>query len=572
MPYTSMLVERDVEMTTRDGVVLRADIYRPNTPEPVPVLLERIPYNKRFGASKLPFALLAAERGYAVVIQDTRGRWASEGDGAPFVHEMQDGCDAVEWAAHQPWANGRVGMFGASYTGYTQLAAAVMRPPSLKTLIPAVTFCDPFGTAFKNGAPTLGTMVSWGLIAQALHSIVRLPEAPEKSALVAAWIAAWDGMARHTTFENLPLKDLPLIGHGGVADHVGAILAHPTYDAYWEALRCPHEALTLPIFHIGGWYDIFIADTLSDYARIRAAGNAQQKLIVGPWTHDNFESVAGEVDFGIQSSGLMVLPEEMQLRWFDHWLKGTPNGVMDEPPVRLFVMGDNQWRSEQEWPLARAQAACYYLHSGGRANTLNGDGALSPEAPSDEAVDTFVYDPRNPVPTRGGALCCGEAALPSGAYDQRAIEARPDVLVYSTPPLAHDLEVTGPLEVHLWAATSAPDTDFTAKLVDVGPCGFARNLTDGIVRARHRRSLERAEFVTPGEVCEYVIDLAATCNVFKAGHQIRVEISSSNFPRFDRNANSGLPLGEDTVLRPALQTIWHDAARPSHIVLPVIPR
>ncbi|MBL8130822.1 MAG: CocE/NonD family hydrolase [Anaerolineae bacterium] len=572
MSYTSLIVERDVEMMTRDGVVLRADIYRPNTPEPVPVLLERTPYGKGLMPPYLLFALMAAERGYAVVIQDTRGRWASEGDGAPFVHEMQDGYDAVEWAAHQPWANGQVGMFGVSYMGYTQLAAAVMRPPSLKTIIPAETFCDAFGTALQGGAPTLGVTVSWGLIAQALHGIVRLPDTPEKGALFAAWVAAWDGMVRGDTFERLPLKDMPLIGRGGVADYVGTVLAHPTHDAYWEALRCPHESLDLPIFHIGGWYDIFIANTLSDYAGIRAAGNAQQKLIIGPWAHGNYESVVGEVDFGIQSDGMAILPEEMHLRWFDYWLKGTPNGVMDEPPVRLFVMGDNQWRSEQEWPLARAQNTRYYLHSGGRANTLNGDGALSPEAPSDEAVDSFVYDPRNPVPTRGGALCCGEAALPSGAYDQRAIEARPDVLVYSTPPLERDLEVTGPLEVHLWAATTAPDTDFTAKLVDVGPCGYARNLTDGIVRARHHRSLDRAEFITPGEVYEYVIDLAATCNVFKAGHRIRVEISSSNFPRFDRNANSGLPLGEDTALRPALQTIWHDAAHPSHIILPVIPR
>ncbi|MBK8024301.1 MAG: CocE/NonD family hydrolase [Chloroflexi bacterium] len=572
MPPRSLIVEKDVEMTTRDGVILRADIYRPNTSEPVPALLERIPYGKGFGASKLPFALMAADRGYAVIVQDTRGRWASEGDGAPFIHESQDGYDAVEWAARQPWCDGQVGMFGASYTGYTQLAAAAIRPPSLKAIVPAVTFCNAYDTTFHGGVPALGTMVSWGLGAQAMHAIVRMPDSLEKLGWLGAWIAAVDGMAQGKTFGHLPLRDMPLIGREGVQDHVGQVLAHPTYDDYWKALTCAHEALTLPMLHIGGWYDIFLSSTLSDFAGIAAAGNTRQKLIIGPWTHDNFEPVVGEVDFGIQSAGMLVLPEEIHLRWFDYWLKGNDNGVMDEPPVRLFVMGENQWRMENEWPLARAQNTPYYLHSGGRANTLNGDGVLSPEAPADEAVDTFVYDPRNPVPTRGGPLCCSGSALPAGAYDQREVEARPDVLVYTTPPLDRDVEVTGPLEVHLWASTTAPDTDFTAKLVDVEPCGYARNLADGIVRARYRRSVEQADPIQPGEVYEVVIRLAGTSNLFKAGHRIRVEISSSNFPRFDRNANSGGPLGEDVTLRPALQTIWHDAAHPSHIVLPIVPR
>jgi putative CocE/NonD family hydrolase len=262
----------------------------------------------------------------------------------------------------------------------------------------------------------------------------------------------------------------------------------------------------------------------------------------------------------------------IQLRWFDYWLKDEDNGIVDEPPIRLFVMGENVWRSEHEWPLARTQYTAYYLHSGGAANTLQGDGTLDLVEPSDEAVDTYVYDPRNPVPTHGGGLCCWQAALAPGAYDQREVEIRPDVLVYSSAQLEQDLEVTGPIEVHLWAATSARDTDFTAKLVDVYPCGYARNVQDGILRARYRASHEEEQLVIPGDVNEYAIDLSVTSNVFKAGHRIRLEISSSNYPRFDRNPNTGHPVGQDAELRTATQTILHDAAHPSHIVLPVIPR
>jgi putative CocE/NonD family hydrolase len=294
--------------------------------------------------------------------------------------------------------------------------------------------------------------------------------------------------------------------------------------------------------------------------------------LIGPWVHDvSFDAHAGEVDFGLQASGLLLFPDELQLRWFDHWLKGIENGIMEEPPIRIFVMGENRWRFESEWPLARTQYTSYYLHSGGAANTLHGDGVLTPERPSDEPVDTFVYDPRNPVPTRGGGLCCWRAALPPGAFDQREVEARPDVLVYTTPALEQDVEATGPIEVHLWAATSAPDTDFTAKLVDVGPCGYARNVQDGIIRARYC-STAQANPIRPGEVYEYVIDLGGTSNVFKAGHRIRLEISSSNFPRFSRNSNTRHPVEDNTELRTACQTVFHDAARPSHIVLPIIPR
>jgi putative CocE/NonD family hydrolase len=583
----TLIVERDVGARMRDGVILRADVYRLNIEDPLPVLLQRTPYGKGF--ANPAFALMAAERGYAVVIQDTRGRWASDGDGYPFVHEMDDGYDTIGWIARQPWADGQVGMFGGSYVGYTQWAAAVTQPPALKTIVPAITFCDPYDIFYSGGALALGVGVSWNLTSTAYMAIFKHKGSEErKMELTNQLVEAVDGMARGQTFSHLPLKDMPLIGQNGVTGFFCDILSHPTHDAYWERTRCAHQKIKIPVFHIGGWYDIFARSTLRDLSGVRQEGGSElarqnQKLLIGPWRHGPLEGLVGEVDFGLRASSLLVLPEELQLRWFDHWLKGEDNGVTDEPPIRIFVMGDNRWRAENEWPLARTRYTPYYLHSGGAANSLRGDGTLSPENPADEPADTYVYDPRNPVPTRGGGLCCSQAALAPGAYDQREIEGRPDVLVYTTPPLEDDVEVTGPIEVHLWAATSASDADFTAKLVDVSPCGYARNVQDGIIRARSDESPGSTTSAgqprpsTPGQAREYVIDLAATSNVFKAGHRIRVEISSSNFPRFDRSPNTGgspadaLHPRSDTALHPATQWVLHDAGRPSHIVLPIIP-
>jgi len=585
-----IVVERDVEAQMRDGVILRADVYRPDTEEPLPVLLQRTPYGKGF--SNPAFALMAAERGYAVVVQDTRGRWASDGDGYPFIHEQADGYDSVEWAAAQPWADGKVGMYGGSYVGYTQWAAAVTQPPSLKAIVPTVTFCDPRDIFYGGGAFGLGVAASWTLMAGAQMAIQKQEgrresefgesasdesASGEKQALMEQLIELADGMSRGKTFRQLPLQEMPLIGREGITTFFYDVLTRPLGDAYWQRMLCTHERVRVPALHIGGWYDIFAGSTLHDFRGIQQDGGAElarghQRLLMGPWRHGPMEGLVGEVDFGVGASALLVMPDLIQLRWLDRWLKGEENGILDEPPIRLFVMGENQWRTEKAWPLARTEYRPYYLHSGGAANTRHGDGRLSPEAPSDEPVDTYVYDPRNPVPTRGGGLCCWQAALPPGAYDQREVEERPDVLVYSTEPLAEDLEVTGPLEVHLWAATSAPDTDFTAKLVDVYPCGYARNVQDGIVRARYRASQEQARPVEPGAVYEYAIDLWATSNAFLAGHRIRVEISSSNFPRYDRNPNTGHPVGEDAELRAATQTILHDGGHPSHILLPVIPR
>ena len=493
----------------------------------------------------------------------------------PFVWEKADGYDAVQWAAAQPWSNGAVGMWGASYVGYTQMAAASQHPSALKTIIPAVTFCDGYDLIYPGGAFGVGVAVSWGIGAQAAMAVQRLPDTdPRKADLMAELVRQIDGMAgRGDTFCARPLQAVPLIGEGQLSPFLADLLANPTRnDPLWAQVRVAPESLTLPMFHVGGWYDVFASHTLRDFAAIRATGNTRQRVLMGPWLHGPLSGLVGEVDFGFGASDGALLTDLQQLDWFDALLKGAENGALDRPAVRIFVMGANVWRDEDDWPLSRAKVTPWFLHSGGAANTLNGDGTLTPLGSGDEAVDTFVFDPRNPVPTRGGGLCCSATGLAAGAFDQRAIEARPDVLVYTSAPLSEDLEVTGPIEVRLWAATSARDTDFTAKLVDVGRCGYARNVCDGVIRARHRRSTAEAVLVEPGVAYEYTIDLGPTSNVFKAGHRIRVEISSSNFPKISRNPNTGHAVGSESELRPAVQTILHDAAHPSRVLLPVVPK
>jgi hypothetical protein len=569
MPKT-ILVERDLAIPMRDGIVLRADIYRLSDNNQKPVLLARTPYGKSFNENS--FALFAAEQGYAVVLQDTRGRWSSEGDSYPFIHEKNDGYDTLAWICRQSWSNGKVGMFGMSYLGFAQFAAACTNPPGLKTIIPNVTFTNPYQILWENGAFSLGAGLSWSIMAGAHMAIFREPITDaQKYPLWNNFIQIANRLSSRDLFYHLPLNEIPFVGKGEIAPYFSDQFSNRENMAYWLPMICPLEDVMIPAFHIGGWYDLFISHTLSTYQALSSMHKQPQKLLVGPWVHGNYEGLVGDVDWGLQTWGMMVLPEEIQLRWFDYWLKAEANGILEEPPVRIFVMGDNLWRDEYEWPLKRTVYTPYYLHSDGAANTLHGDGLLSLNPPDIEPVDSFVYDPRNPVPTRGGGLCCWNPALAPGAFDQRSLEERPDILVYTSQPLAQDLEVTGPIVMQLWAASSAVDTDFTAKLVDVSPCGFARNVQDGILRASCRES-GNPSLLRPGEPEKFTISLAATSNVFKAGHCLRLEISSSNFPRFDRNPNTGNIPQSIAELSPALQIICHDANHPSHLLLPVIPK
>lgn len=580
MGEPTIVVEKHVPVPMRDGVVLRADVFRPALPGRYPVILQRTPYNKSLTtiAMLMLDVIRTASEGYAVVIQDSRGRYASEGEFYTFRDDILDGYDTVEWCAVQPWSDGKVGMYGASYVGATQWLAAVSRPPHLKAIFPLITASHYHeGWTYQGGAFALGFNESWTMTALAPDTYLRIVKAtPERGDKLEALLQGIDDMCQW--FRYLPLKEFPLFGEA--APYFYDWIAHPADDEYWAQwnIETRHSTISVPACNVGGWYDIFLGGTIRNYLGMRERGATPearqgQKLIIGPWHHTlPLNNLVGEVNYGLSSTALAVDLDGLHLKWFDYWLKGKQNGLVDEPPVRIFVMGTNTWRSENEWPLARAVYTKYYFHSDGKANSLRGDGLLSPAPPRHEPADVYVADPRNPVPTRGGGLCCWPAAVPGGAFDQRPVEERSDVLVYTSAVLEQDVEVTGPVSVTLYAATSAVDADFTAKLVDVHPDGYARNLTDGIIRGRYRESRATGTLLKPGEVYEYTIDLWATSNVFQAGHRIRVEIASSNFPRFDRNPQTGESSGEAHQLEPALQRVFHDEMRPSHIVLPLIPR
>ena len=548
-------VEHNVAMKTRDGVTLRADIYRPKAEGKFPVLLERTPYNK--GAGESEFGMRAAAQGYVVIVQDVRGRYTSEGEWYPFKNESRDGYDTVEWAAALPYANGRVGMIGASYVGATQMLTAIAHPPHLAGIFPVVTASNYHdGWTYQGGAFEQWFNESWtsGLVQDTLDRRVR------ESANTLKWI--W----------KLPLTDYPLIdipSPASLAPYFADWARHPDFDDYWRkwSIEDHYADIKVPAYCVGGWYDIFQGGTIRNYAGLKSRVPGQ-RLMIGPWYHGPFDGQAGELNFGPKAKGDTDTDE---LRWYDHLLRGVANGVEREKPVKIFVMGRNVWRDENDWPLARARSTRYYLHSARGANTRTGDGTLSASSPANEDPDRYTYDPANPTPTRGGGLCCDNDHLPSGAFDQRTVEERKDVLVYTTPEFTSNFEVTGPVAAELYVSSSAVDTDFTAKLVDVWPTGFAQNLTDGILRARYRNSPARPEPLKPGEVYKIHIDMWNTSNVFLAGHRLRLEISSSNFPRFDRNLNTGESGGVSSSIVKAENTIYHDAEHPSVLILPVVP-
>ncbi len=573
-------IEHNFPIALRDGTMTYADVYRPDAPGAFPALLQRTPYDKSAPTMRMSTIdpIHAAARGYAAVVQDVRGRYTSEGEFYTFVNESDDGHVSIDTIASQSWCTGKVGMWGVSYVGATQWLAAMSKPEALAAIVPGVTASDYHeGWTWQGGAFELGFNLSWATLALTTNNFdhlanrLGLPDQRREEL-----IDARDSICEH--FKKLPLGEVEHL-KGGLAQYYYDWIDHPEFDDYWRAVCIEerHSDITVPALNFGGWYDIFLGGTIRNYTGMRDNGGSEnarrgQRLIIGPWIHGGSPTqIAGEVDFGLRGSAGSFGLEERAFRFYDHWLKGEDNGLMDEKPVQIFVMGINRWRGEDDWPLARAEDVKYYLHSRGKANTLNGNGSLSPESPGHEPPDTFVYNPIDPVPTAGGGLCCDPGLLTAGAFDHRGIEAREDVLVYSTPPLEEDVEVTGPVTVTLYAASSAVDTDFTAKLLDVGDCGYARNLTDGIVRARYRTPRTAASLIEPGRVYEYTIDLWATSNVFRKGHQIRLEISSSNFPRFDRNLNTGESIAAGARFVPALQTVLHSAEHPSHVTLPVVP-
>jgi uncharacterized protein len=562
----------DVPVRMRDGVTLFADVYTPGD-GPFPVLLMRTPYNKTAAQDSVyAHPLWYARHGYIVAIQDVRGRWSSEGEWYPFAHEAEDGYDTVEWAARLPKSNGRVGMYGLSYVGATQMLAAVAAPPHLTCIAPGMTASEYYdGWTYRGGALHLAFTESWTVML-ATDTARRRELRQLEADLYAAFNPA--GLA----FGTLPLKQYDLLRRENVAPYFFDWLNHPTRDEYWErwSIARRHANVRVPAFHVAGWYDIFLDGSTRNYVGLREhaaddRARSGQRILISPWHHVPWAPLVSGWDFGDEARSRI---NDWLLRWFDYWLRGVENGVPDDPPVRIFVMGENRWRDEREWPLRRAETTEFFLHSGGAANSLNGDGALSRERCGEEEPDIFIYDPRSPAMSFGGRSCCRYMISPMGPADQRPAEIHNGVLVYTTPPLQRDLEVTGPVSAVLYAATTVLDTDWTVKLVDVYPDGRAMNVADGILRARYRDSLSAPKLLTPGEPYEYRVDLGSTSNVFKAGHRVRVEVSSSNFPCFDRNLNTGNPLGDEWIAHciVATQTVFHDVNRPSRIVLPVVPR
>jgi putative CocE/NonD family hydrolase len=432
----------------------------------------------------------------------------------------------------------------------------------------------------RGGALELGAQANWLLqtnVASVFRAYAGNPDPSLLADALARTIKELDNLPR-SGYAELPLHEFgPLERVGGATPFVQSF--ERRHDREFVALAGVADAydrIDVPVYHAGGWYDLFLGGTLRNFTALSARGAAPQKLIIGPWSHGAAGEQQGEQNYGFRANAALINGQidlmSLQLLWFDRWLRDVPNGIESGPPVKIFVMGDNVWRDELEWPLRRADATAYYLHSGGSANSLAGDGVLSTDAPASEPADRYVYDPTNPVPTVGGSLLL-HPSFPAGPRDQRAIEARRDVLVYTTPPLERAVEVTGPIGVTLWASTSAVDTDFVARLVDVWPDGRAFNLTDGIIRARARLGPDEAEsLIEPGRIYEFHIDLWATSNVFLAGHRIRLDITSSSFPRWDRNPNTGASIGDGTALEPATQSIVHDAAHPSYLLLPIVPR
>lgn len=562
----------DVAVPMRDGVTLYADVYVPEGDGPYPVLLMRTPYGRAQAHPKVyVHPTWYARRGYIVVVQDVRGRWTSEGEWYPLIHEAADGYDSVEWAAKLPKSNGRVGMYGFSYEGATQLLAAVAAPPHLAAIVPAMTASEYYdGWTYRGGALSQAFVETWAIF---LAQNVARRQGLKR--VEADLVAALGSMDHH--FGELPLKEFSLLRREGLAPWFFDWLEHPSRDEYWEQLSIEvgHPKVRVPALHVAGWYDIFLDGSIRNFAGLRAnAAEARardgQRLFISPWYHMPWAPIVSGWDFGGEARSRV---HEWQLRWFDYWLKGIDNGVPDEAPVRIFVMGENRWREEWEWPPSRARITEFYLRSGGAANSMSGDGELSREGPGEEDPDIFVYDPSNPVPSLGGRSCCKYQVTPMGPADQWHAEVRNDVLVYTTPPLQRDLEVTGRVSAVLFAATTARDTDWTVKLVDVDPGGRAINIADGILRARYRDSLSEPALLEPGRVYEYRIDLGSTSNLFRSGHRIRVEVCSSNFPCYDRNLNTAGRLGEEWLSDsvPATQAVFHDAARPSRLLLPVIP-
>lgn len=584
----SFTVDIDVQVPMRDGTRLATNIWRPQADGPAPALLVRLPYGKDIMMEQFtytaPVIYSVMEAGYVVAIQDCRGTFRSEGDTfTPHVTEADDGADTVRWLCDQPWCDGNIGMYGASYLGFVQWQAAVTGVPGLKAMAPAVTSADLYRAPWYSpgGALSLDTILAWttlmamnGLQRQ-LSSGRQLPAGrsdPRDLMALAGSVASPDALMAAT-----PVAEQALLAR--YMPWLTELLAHPAADEFWQQYASVDRAaaITVPALNIGGWYDLFCNETLRAYTTMRRHGGSPaardgQRLIIGPWSHTNQTGMFPDRTFGIGGGIQAAQLTTFYLPFFDRWLRGREDALDGLAPVRIFVMGVDRWRDEQDWPLPDTSYTDYFLDGAGRANAAGGDGALSVTVPAADAQETFLYDPRRPVPTLGGvSLSLTDF---NGPADQRAAEARDDVLCFGTGVLDAPVEVTGPVSLTLHVSSSAVDTDFTGKLVDVHPDGRAIILCEGIQRMRYRKSLAEPELMSPGDIYEITLDLSATANVFLPGHRIRLEVSSSNFPRYDRNSNTGGVIAqerEDQMIT-AVNHVRHGPGHPSRLTLPIISR
>jgi len=561
-PKMKVTVERNVPVKMRDGVVLRADVYRPDRGGPYPVLVMRTPYSKGGGH---PFDRFV-KAGYIVVTQDARGRYKSDGQWESFLrfktHDAVDGYDTVEWAAKLPGSTGKVGTFGASYNAFLQWRLAPLRPPSLVAMA-ALSIPAHYTDLEGPGTIRPGRRLNWWLTSMTpdLRRRSGRSGTPSRAAARKLWFAGESDKWLHF----LPWLKLPREAFEDETAAVHHWLKNPHTDP-WR-LDTDVKEITVPNLDMIGWYDHCNGNMVLDRAIMTKAkteiARTGSRTIIGPWAHvGRGNRRYGNIDFGPNAK---IDSVAVQIRWFDYWLKGRQNGIDKTAPYRIFVMGDNQWRDEQQWPLNRTRNKTFYLTSSGHANTPSGDGALVAKKPDTPLQDRYVYDPREPVPSLHGR------ALFTIPTDQRPLTARTDILVYQTGPLTERIEVTGNPTVELYAASSAPDTDFFVRLIDVAPSGLARDVSLGMVRARYRNGLKRPSLIKPGEVVKYTIRMNPTSNAFLPGHRLRLDITSSDFPNYDRNHNTAADQNNDAVLKKARQTIHHGGKYATRIVLPWVP-
>lgn len=557
---------RMYQVAMPDGVKLGVAVWspEPNTGEKLPAILVATPYNKLIPRN-IEDAQYFVPRGYVYVAYDLRGRYDSEGQA--YLYGEYDGKDLnvmQSWVASQSWSSGKIGMYGGSYLGFIQWAGALYQNPNLTALVPQVSPDDHYDNVYPSGAFQLSNSLDflWFCCGGRTNTPIEVMD--------------WEKWYKH-----LPLTDLA--NWAGIQNTKlwNDLLAHPNRDDYWPGpgerispgKNGPgkYDKILVPTFNISGWYDQVSQATINNYVGMSTYGPAEHrnhhKLMMGPWVHGGlFRTTQGELTFPSQSA---PNGNAWRLRWFDRWLKGMDNGFDKEPPVYVYVMGADKWRNECEWPLKRTQYTKYFLHSKGQANSLLGNGTLGTESPGQEPNDSFAYDPQRPVQTLGGNVAMHPARV--GPYDQTATELRSDVLVFTTEPLKEDVEVTGNIVVKLHASTDRKDTDFTGKIVDVSPNGYAQILLEGVIRGRYAKTFKEQNLLTPGQIYEFYVDLWSVSNLFQKGHRIRIEISSSNFPKYDANPNTGGKFGVGTETLIATQKIYHDKDHPSHVLLPVIP-